>query len=391
MPVPDSAPFFDLVSRSLEDHSFLKATLSRPQKDAPHGLRNVFLRPVMIRGESRIAWTFRYERRDEVRNLTPAETMAELRAGCGPRFRNADVFTAAHEATLTHNRRGEPAVFIRSAAPAAAADVRHDREKPRLLDPAAPWLRDLGITGSRGEVLPASQAKWRQINRFVEIIAGLVRSAGLPPDAAIADMGCGKGYLTFGLYAFLAAQPEFAPRVTGVELRPELVEFCNSAAGRAGFAGLQFVSGSITSWQPDRLDMLIALHACDTATDEAIAAGIRADAGIIIVAPCCHRQVRRDMAAHNELAPLLRHGILAERQAEILTDGLRALLLESRGYRTSVFEFISTEHTAKNLMITAVKSGTPDLRAADRIAAIKESFGIRSHHLETLLAAIPGN
>jgi len=171
-----------------------------------------------------------------------------------------------------------------------------------------------------------------------------------------------------------------------VELRPDLVEFCNSAARRATFAGLHFEAGSIHGWAPGRLDMLIALHACDTATDEALAAGVWAGASVIVVAPCCHKQVRKSMSARNELSPLLHHGILEERQAEILTDGIRALLLEARGYRTSVFEFISTVHTAKNLMITAVKQGAPSKRALDQVAEIMESFGIREHALETMLA-----
>ena len=383
--MPDSADFFDLLDRSLSSSSFRKATLSRPGKTAPPGLRNVFLRPVELRGADAVSWTYRYDTRDEAKNLTPAETMARLRELCGPQFRNTDLFTADSEATLTHNRRGEPAVFIRKSAQAPAADTHHDRTRQRMMASTSPWLHDLGLTSPHGDVLPSAQAKWRQINKFLEIVSALVRSAGLPPDAHIADMGCGKGYLTFALHEFLTAELNMQPHVTGVELRPALVDLCNGVAQRSGFTGLTFAAGSIAGWQPARLDMLIALHACDTATDEAIAAGVRAGASVIVVAPCCHKQVRQSMRARNELAPLLQHGILEERQAEILTDGIRALLLESRGYRTSVFEFISTEHTAKNLMITAVKSGQPSAKALEQVAAIKESFGIREHRLEGML------
>lgn len=381
----DTAPFFALLEHSLQNGSFVKVTLSRPGKNAPPGLRNIFLRPVELRGAMMVSWTHRYETRDEVKNLTASETITRLRELCGTHFRNADVFTAANEATLTHNRRGEPAIFIRKAAHAAPEETAHDLNKQRMLDSTSGWLHDLGLTGSRGEVLPSSHAKWRQINKFLEIIAGLLRSASLPADAHIADMGCGKGYLTFALYEFLTAHLHLAPHITGVELRPELTGFCTAVAQRAKFDGLRFESGSINNWQPARLDMLIALHACDTATDEAIAAGIKAVAQVVVVAPCCHKQVRKSMKARNELVPLLQHGILEERQAEILTDGIRALLLESRGYRTSVFEFISTEHTAKNVMITAVKQGQPSAKALEQVAAIKESFGIREHRLETLL------
>jgi len=383
----DTTPFFDLLREALHGGTLVKVTLSRPGKTAPAGLRNVFLRPVVIRGERMVAWTWRHERRDEVKNLTAGESLVKLRELCGPVFRNTDVFTASREATLTHNRRGEPAVFIREAKQEPAAPEPHDRAKSRLLDPAAPWLRELGITGPQGAVLASSQAKWRQINKFLEIIAALLRNADLPQDAHIADMGCGKGYLTFALYDYLTSQTTLRPHITGVEQRPELVESCNRVAERSGFEGLHFVAGGIRDWRPERLDMLIALHACDTATDEALAAGVRAGAGVLVVAPCCHKQVRQNMEVRNELSPVLQHGILAERQAEILTDGLRALILESHGYRSSVFEFISPEHTAKNLMITAIRQGRANQKAPEQIAALKSSFGIREHRLETLLDA----
>ena len=383
--MPDSADFFDLIARSLQSGAFRKATLSRPGKSAPPGLRNVFLRPVELRGSVMVSWTFRHDTRDEVKNFTASETLTRLRELCGPQFRNTDVFTAESEATLTHNRRGESAVFIRKVTGAAAADTQHDRPRQRMIASTSGWLHELGLTSPRGEVLPSAQAKWRQINKFLEIVSTLVRSAALPPDAHIADMGCGKGYLTFALYEYLTAHLEMTPRITGVELRPALVDFCNEVARRAAYTGLNFIAGGIADWRPVRLDMLIALHACDTATDEALAAGVRAGAAVIVVAPCCHKQVRQCMAARNEVAPVLQHGILEERQAEILTDGIRALLLESRGYQTSVFEFISTEHTAKNLMITAVKSGQPSAKALEQIAEIKKSFGIREHRLEGML------
>ena len=229
----DPAAFFDLLATSLESGGFVKATLSRPGKEAPLGLRNIFLRPVEIRGAAMVSWTWRYERRDEVKNLSPSETVARLRELCGPWFRNTDLFTSTGESSLTHNRRGEPAVFFRKTTGAApSVTPGHDRDKQRMLDSTAPWLRELGLTGPHGEVHPSSQAKWRQINKFLEIIAGLVKTANLPSSARVADMGCGKGYLTFALYDYLSRQPDAAPQVTGVELRPDLVELCNSVARR---------------------------------------------------------------------------------------------------------------------------------------------------------------
>lgn len=370
---------------------FLKCTLSKPTPAAPEGLKNIYLRPVLLKAGSRVAFTYRYKTRDEVKNFSATESRQQLEQLLGLRFLNADLFTTEQDAGLSFGKNGKAAFSTQKPTQTDPVDTRHNREKHRLLDPAAPWLHDLGITNTKGEVLPTAQDKWKQINKFLEIIDSLLRAHPLPPGAQIADMGSGKGYLTFALYHFLSQQPGLDPQVTGIELRQNLVDFCNKTAQKAGFTGLQFAATDINDFLPETLDLLIALHACDTATDLALAKGIHARAGIVVVAPCCHKQVRRDMEAHNELAPILRHGILEERQAEIVTDGIRALLLEANGYKTNVFEFISTEHTAKNVMITAVSSPRPaaDNRrraeALEKVAALKAGFGIREHFLEKLL------
>jgi len=357
-------------------------------------LKNVYLRPVEIKNGLKVSFNFRYNTRDEVKNFTLEESIIQLQALLGTSFLNADLFTGDRDATLAFNKKGEASIILKKSTRAVPADTAHNREKHRLLQPDAAWLHTLGITNARGEVLASSQDKWRQINKFLETIDNLLKNNPLPHDAHIADMGSGKGYLTFALYDFLCNTLGLRPRITGIELRPKLVEFCNQTARQAGFEGLEFVATDINDFQPERLDMLIALHACDTATDLAIAKGIVAKARAIVVAPCCHKQIRKEMDTQNELAPVLRHGILEERQAEIVTDGIRALLLEARGYKTQVFEFISTEHTAKNVMITAVHDERKDAlqlkaqhsNALDKVAALKAGFGIREHYLEHLLA-----
>lgn len=370
---------------------FLKCTLSKPTPAAPADLKNIYLRPVDLKKGPHIAFTYRYKNRDEVKNFTPPDAARQLEQLLGAALLNVDLFTTEEDISLSFDKNGKASLSVKKPTQTTPADTRHNREKHRLLDPAAPWLHGLGITNAKGEVLPSAQDKWKQINKFLEIIEGLLREHPLPPEAQIADMGSGKGYLTFALYDFLNRQKGLYPHVTGIELRQNLVDFCNKTAQNAGFTGLQFIAADINDFQPERLDLLIALHACDTATDLALAKGIHARAGIVIVAPCCHKQIRRDMETHNELAPILRHGILEERQAEIVTDGIRALLLEANGYKTNVFEFISTEHTAKNVMITAVNGSrsTADAgrrqEALKRVAALKEGFGIREHYLEKLL------
>jgi Methyltransferase domain len=390
LPIP---AFIDAFTAAASAGTLLKCTLSKPTGNAPADLKNIFLRPVDLKKGPHIAFNYRFRTRDEVKNHSreiAAERLGEL---LGVSFLNANLLTTEADFTLNIAKNGVATLSQHAPSQTAPAETTHNREKNRLLDPTAPWLHTLGICSAKGEVLGPAQDKWRQINKYLETIESLLRAHPLPQDAVIADMGSGKGYLTFALYDFLTSKIGLVPQLTGIELRPQLVDFCNIAAQKADFTGLRFVAADIRDYRPERLDMLIALHACDTATDLALAAGIRQKAGIIVAAPCCHKQIRKAMQTRNELAPVLRYGILEERQAEILTDGIRALLLEAEGYKTNVFEFVSTEHTAKNVMITALKGGAQSAEHKRRedvlakVAALKAGFGVEKHCLEDLLAA----
>lgn len=379
--------FLQHFQAAFQAGQLLKCTLSKTTSAAAPGLKNIYIRPVTLKSGLKVAFNYRYATRDEVKNYSLEEALEILKALLGTAFLNAEMFTAERDFSLRFEKDGTARMTDKKSSGAVSLETGHDREKKRLLAPSAPWLHTLGITSAKGEVLAAAQDKWRQINKYLETIESLLRQHALPPDVRIADMGSGKGYLTFALYDFLVSRMGMQPQITGIELRPALVEFCNKTARENAFEGLHFVATDINDYQPERLDMLIALHACDTATDLALATGIHQKAQIIVAAPCCHKQIRRDMETRNEMAPLLRFGILEERQAEILTDGIRALLLESRGYKTQVFEFISTEHTAKNVMITAVaeKKPKPAEPVLEKIAALKAGFGIPEHYLERLL------
>jgi SAM-dependent methyltransferase len=225
---------------------------------------------------------------------------------------------------------------------------------------------------------------------MVEIFAPLV-GAIKAERPLIVDMGAGKGYLDFALYDYLATVAKQPVRIVGVEMRDQLVADGNATAKASGFDGLSFEAGTIMEFDAGKADAVIALHACDTATDDAIFKGISAGAALIAVAPCCHKQIRRQMAAGKpdlRLEPLLRHGIFVERQAEMITDTLRALLLELNGYKTRVFEFVSDAHTPKNNLIVAEKddrTGRDRDAVLKQIADIKAMFGIEQHYLEGLL------
>jgi SAM-dependent methyltransferase len=236
--------------------------------------------------------------------------------------------------------------------------------------------------------------KLRQVQRFVEVLGHLLNDWNWNNSRVleVADMGAGKGYLTFAL-AHAFKERGWDAHVVGVEVRAELVAKANQAARELGFTGLHFIEGSIGNWRPQgALDVLVALHACNTATDDALFQGIQAEAGVIVTSPCCHQEIRTQLHIESPLRPIAGHGILEERQAEIVTDALRAQLLQIRGYDARVFEFVEPEHSGKNLMLAGVrrKSGGPSADVLrDDLAAMWRAFGIRTQRLATLLEEEP--
>ena len=385
--------FLARLRAAFENGAWVKLTLGAPA-DPRAPLRKLLFRPVLVRGEKRCAVVSRFSTRDETKNHPFEAAFALAAERLGTEFQSANLFTETEEVQLELARR--PRLRVTPAVHAPAS-LEHDRNKSRRVDPAAPYLTALGVTDSRGVVRERMGAKFRQIERFVDLLAAAFRESPLAnPDAprplSMCDMGSGKGYLTFAAFDWLRREGNVEVETVGVELRGELVALCNRTARECGFDGLCFEEGTIDGFAFPSMDILVALHACDTATDDALAAGIRAGASIILAAPCCHKELRPqvDRAARSgPLHEILRHGLFAERHAEIATDALRVLLLERAGYRVSVSEFVAAEHTAKNVMLAAtLRTDGADRRVADldrRIAELKQLYGIEHLRLEELL------
>ena len=387
MSAPDRiAEFLEAVSASFADGSLLK--LKCGGYNGPEAeLKSFEARKVSIKAGERLSFVFRYKTRDITKNFSIEEARAFLGEALGTIWRSAQLETTNFD--IKFEIQGDKIHFKRRAVSGReAATASHDRTKNRpLTETDKPWLHALGITGKDGAVRADAQDKFRQINKMVEIFAPLIQ--GLKAEnPRILDMGAGKGYLDFALYDYLSGQGKSA-EIIGVELRPQLVGDGNATAKASGFAGLRFEAGTILDYDASGADAVIALHACDTATDDAIFQGIRAGAVLIAVAPCCHKQIRREIdrgQSDDRLEFLLRHGTFLEKQSEMVTDGLRSLLLEASGYRTKVFEFVSDAHTPKNNLIVAQKGKAPSREATlSRIAEVKAMFGISRHYLEGLL------
>jgi SAM-dependent methyltransferase len=419
--------FLTLLRTAVSDGSLEKLTLGKHRGDDAT-LHNVFVRPVALKTGPQLCFVWRHATRDITKNLPPTEALAQIESLLGSTFLDAHLFTTSQTAQLECEPDGRSRLAVKTvvAGPRAAESGGHDRQKSHLIPSTSSWLRALGVTNDRGQPRAGMTAKFRQIQKFTELLRDLLDEAKILPGSApsshereprdgpsrhaqgpepveglgalslsngrvddrplrIVDMGCGKGYLTFALATLLGARAE----VLGVEVRPELVAPANDLARTQGLAQLRFAAGSIADTPLEGVDVVIALHACDTATDDALARGLAAGASLLVVAPCCQKELRPQLTAPPVLADALRHGIFQERQAEFVTDALRAQLLEWAGYRTKVFEFISTEHTPKNLMLAAIKSGprgTADDARAQRLRDFARFYGIRTQRLATHLA-----
>ena len=376
------------IAHSITEQSFIKIVLGNKRNKAAE-LKNVAAKLIAIKEEPTLSFVYRYPTKDVTKNFPVKEGITLLGQLLEQDFLNADFFTSAHNTQFFTNEKGMAKMTEKAVTANSTPTLQtHDKQKQNAIKADNNiYLQALGITGADGHVKKDKQDKFRQINHYIQIIDGIVKDLQLKPPINIADMGSGKGYLTFALYDYLQHTLQLPATVTGIELREELVIICNDIASKAGYRQLHFKTGTIASAKVNNIDILIALHACDTATDDAIYKGINAGAKVIVCAPCCHKQIRRQMKPVAALTSITRHGILLERQAEIVTDSLRALILEMNGYKTKVFEFIATEHTPKNVLIVGTKreTGTVDtVEIRAKISALKNLFGIEQHYLEGL-------
>ena len=389
---PDArAQFLALLATSLHQHTFIKLVLAR-HVGAEVDLQRVTAKPLTIKGQASLSFVYRYKTRDITRNLALDEALTLIGELLPASFRNAHLLSLNDEVQLEFTKKGKP-MLHRNAVQQAREVVtgEHDREKKRYLELSRPFLHDLGVTDKQQALIPAMSRKWKQINKFIEVFSHALSSAPLAADqpVRVADFGSGKGYLTFAIHDYLRNTLQREAQVTGVELRPDMVELCNAAAARLEHPGLKFECGDVRSVVPSAIEVMIALHACDIATDYAIHTGIRCGAAIIMCSPCCHKQIRPQMHSPGLLKPMLQYGLHLGQQAEMLTDSLRALYLEACGYETKDFEFISLEHTNKNKMILATRRREPVAAQAllEKIQALKAFYGVKEHCLETLLRA----
>ena len=380
--------FLDEFAKALEAGTFVKMTLGNYRGSDEH-LQKIQVRLVNTKKGTRLFFLYKGDTRDTAKNYDFDTGVALIGEALDGQFFTGHLFTTTNDFQLEIGKKGKSRLNVAKPTFKSLPPRVHDREKQVQVDVSSFYLTALGITDDAGRVRDKQQDKWRQINKFVEVLVSLVDKSELKNRTSlnIVDMGSGKGYLTFAAYDYFKNVRGLDVKMTGVEARSDLAAISNDVARASDFDGLEFVEATIDSFDLKDVNILIALHACNTATDDALFAGIKANVDLIVAAPCCHKEIREQMTPPPMFRDILKHGVMIERTAETVTDGLRSLLLERMGYATKLFEFISVEHTPKNNMLVGTRLAKPKNtdEIERQISELKEFYGIGEQHLESLL------
>ncbi len=394
------------------NREFIRAVFSNPRvKD---NVVKAKLRPMEQKGE--LLFQLESFTKTQVfhKNLTVEETKDEL-AKLLEEFRQVQVETVSEDITVLISKKGKATIKRkRKKVQAKAADLSHNRKKKYILEEGivVPFLQDLGVMTQDGKIVRTKMDKFRQINRFLEFVEDILPQLDKDRELTLLDFGCGKSYLTFAMYYYLHELKGYDIRIIGLDLKTDVILHCNELAKKYGYEKLTFLVGDIADYEGvDQVDMVVTLHACDTATDYALAKAVGWNAKVILSVPCCQHEENKQLEKQRNLhlgkmksktevmevsemledqlasmeevlGPIMDYGLLRERFAALVTDGLRAKRLESEGYETQVLEFIDMEHTPKNILLRAVKKGSPAAKSrkeaedCERFLKIQPTLGM---------------
>ena len=373
------------------NREFIRAVISSPKEkegtavllecgtEPVQGILKIKVRPLEKRGELMFQLEAFTKTQAFHRNLNP-EAAGEILATVMERFGQMQLETVSQDCTVLISKKGK--VTIRRKQKkirAKAADLSHNRKKRYILEEGipVPFLQDLGVMTKEGKIVRTRYDKFRQINRFLEFIEDILPQLPSDREITILDFGYGKSYLTFAMYYYFRELKKLDVNIIGLDLKEDVIAICNGLAEKYGYEKLHFYQGDIASYTGrDEVDMVVTLHACDTATDYALEKAVKWNAKVILSVPCCQHELNRQIA-NKELYPIMDYGILKERMAALLTDGIRAKLLENAGYETQILEFIDMEHTPKNLLIRAVKRQEGSKKLPEELKVCMEAYHVK--------------
>lgn len=367
----------DLLKNTIENETLIKLSFGDLRRKS-NPFKKAILRPVLLQGA--LCYQIEYHTQNKVthKNLKKDQCLELCTELLTDLFKQMNLFSVDADYQILASNPDKPRI-LKKPATKTMPGLSHNYEKQYIIPDHIPcdFLIRLGVMDQSGQVIQKHYAKFRQINRFLEIVSDVLDYLPNKTEPLrIVDFGCGKAYLTFALYYYLKLQSEKAVEIIGLDLKEDVIDFCNRVAKDLNYEGLQFLKGDIAAYsEQGKADMVVTLHACDTATDYALMKAVGWDASVILSVPCCQHELFSQIS--NELHnPILKHGILNERFCSILTDGLRGLKLEELGYDVSMIEFTSLEHTSKNIMIRAVKTGKKSSAAGEEYRRLKEYWHV---------------
>lgn len=369
--------FEKTLSEIFENRTLVKMIAGNRRRKALEYTK-VTIKPVVIKNEYQYQAEYSYDKKVTHLNI-PASEILSFAMALLDDFKQFNIFTTSSEVQVLASKADNPRVTVRKTE-ARSAELSHNRDKNYLIAEGTPcdFLVKLGVMNKDGTVKPKHYHKFRQINRFLEIVEDVYPALPTDRTIRIIDFGCGKSYLTFALYYYLHIIKERNVSIVGLDLKKDVIDFCSMTACELGYTDLTFLMGDIADYTGDNADMVVTLHACDTATDYALINAVNWNSRVILSVPCCQHELFSQI--DNELhQPMLKYGIIRDKFTELLTDALRGLKLEEMGYKVSMIEFTPLEHTSKNIMIKAVK-GLPyrklQQKAADEYSRLKEFYNV---------------
>ncbi len=373
----------EIVNKSIEENKFIYGVFTTPKNKMDNPYKKITMRPVNVKNKSIIQFEKFTDKQAFHENYSYDEAKEEIVNLITDGYKNINLFTSDADYQIIVSKKGSIKVTERQPSKKQSTE-EHNKKKQYIIGENEPcdFLELLGVMNKQGMVYSKKYDKFKQINKFLEIVDDSLKGRELKDDFMIVDFGCGKAYLTFALYYYFYHLRNVRVKIIGLDLKEEVINYCNEVSKKLGYDNLKFICGDIQNFDYEKnIDMIVTLHACDTATDASLVKAIRWNADIILSVPCCQHEFY-DKIKNTELEPMLKHGLIKERVSSLVTDSLRGLFLETKGYRVQLMEFIAMEHTPKNILIRAIKTGKENKNAEKEYNDFKKFWNLEDLFIE---------
>lgn len=373
----------EIIRNSIEDNKFIYGVFTTPRNKSENPYKKITARPLVMKGKNIIQLERYTETKAFHENLPYEKAAEEIVDLVKNEYRNINIFTESSDYQFIVSKKGS--IKIAEKSPTKTANsVEHNKKKQYIINEHehCDFLTYLGVMNQDGQVYAKKYDKFKQINKFLEIVDDSLKDKTVNDDFMIIDFGCGKAYLTFALYYYFYKIRNIKVKIIGLDLKADVIKFCNETAEKLGYINLEFKHGDIKDFEyKSSVDMIVTLHACDNATDAALVKAVKWNTDIILSVPCCQHEFY-DKIDNSSLEPMLKHGIIKERLSSLATDSLRGMFLETKGYKVQMLEFISMEHTPKNILIRAIKTGKSTDKAIIQYKEFKKFWNLNDIFIE---------